>query len=306
MTDSLINDNEPTVAENTAVETTEVSASTPEPIGISEQLPEDLRDNETLAQFKDVASLAKSYVEARSMMGGMVRIPGQDAGTEQLEEFYSKLDQIPGLMRAPNPEDTDAMEQFYNKMGRPESADGYTLEAPEGMEFDVEQQAAFRELAHKAGLTNAQVQQLKDFEAQRIQASQEAQVVERQHAEKALQEIWGNDMSNRLQGAKATFRHYSEQYPEAAAQLEAVAGNNPVLLMLMSEMGKTLTEAGTIQGINTPQYGLSPTEARAQIAEIMGNPAHAYFAEPGTQSHNEAVERMQRLYQAAYPDASTN
>jgi hypothetical protein len=272
-----------------------------ESTGITDMLPEDLRGNETLAQFKDVGSLAKSYVEARSMLGSMVRIPGEDAGQEQLQEFYNKLDKIPGLMRAPNPEDAEAMAAFYNTLGRPENPEGYTLEAPEGMEFDAAQSAQFKQLAHEAGLTNQQVQKLQQFEASRIQAGQEALVQERQQAEAQLQEVWGNDASNRLQGAKATFRHYAEQYPEAAQQLEAVAGNNPVLLMLMSEMGKTLIESGTIKGVGSPQYGMSPQEAQAQIAEIMGNPNHAYYQE-GTVDHTKAVERMQQLYQAAYPE----
>ena len=59
--------------------------STPEPVDFRSSLPEDLREEASLADIKDVGSLAKSYVNAQRMLGSSIRIPGQDAGEEQMK-----------------------------------------------------------------------------------------------------------------------------------------------------------------------------------------------------------------------------
>jgi len=81
----------------------------------------------------NVNELLKSYQSAQSMVGK--GIPKDDAPQAERDAFFAKL-------------------------GRPESADKYDWKAPEGFEVEgvtAEHFKAFREEAHKLGLTNKQL-----------------------------------------------------------------------------------------------------------------------------------------------------
>ena len=100
-----------------------------------DSVDESYRDS--VKDFKDINGLVKSYQSAQSMLGSSIRIPTDDASKEAKDEFYSRLSQVPGLTRLPNKDDPEAMNQFYNSLGRPESKDGYKI-AIENLEVDVE------------------------------------------------------------------------------------------------------------------------------------------------------------------------
>src|SRR5210317_1139444 len=96
-----------------------------------ESLPEDLRENKTLADVKDVGSLAQQFIDSQQMIGQSIRIPGPDAGEEAWKNFHSKLtDKVPTLIPTPDPDNEEVMSALYNRMGRPEDPEGYRH--PEG------------------------------------------------------------------------------------------------------------------------------------------------------------------------------
>src|SRR3990170_781823 len=75
-------------------------------------LPDDLRSHTALADIKDVGGLAKSFVNAQSLIGRSVRIPGEDASAEDREAFYQSLTKVPGVARLPDGNDEKAWAQF--------------------------------------------------------------------------------------------------------------------------------------------------------------------------------------------------
>ncbi len=100
-----------------------------------DSLPDDIKDHQSLQNIADVGALAKTMIHAQSMVGAeKIPVPGKWATDDDWEQVYSKL-------------------------GRPEAADGYELDLGEG-EVDEEFVGAFRDAAHKAGLTPRQAQQL--------------------------------------------------------------------------------------------------------------------------------------------------
>ena len=120
-------------------------------------LPEELREAGSLKDIPDVGTLAKAYVDAQSYIGGSIRIPGQDAGEEAWSDFKGKLNGIPGLGTIPTPESPqEDWASFYNKLGRPENADGYSIDRPENLPGDPEAEQAFLEKMHEVGLNNKQ------------------------------------------------------------------------------------------------------------------------------------------------------
>lgn len=296
MSDEMVNNQEQTVADNATVETVSTTTS------FLDNLNEDLRTNESLQDFKDVNSLAKSYVEQKRMLGNSIRIPSSDAGEEQFNEFYSKLEQVPGVMRTPNLDDEAAREQFFNKLGRPETVDGYQLELPEDQQIDMDQANAFLNIAHKIGLTKDQVNALTGFEIERMNQYNEYITQSRVSGEETLRQEWGNSFDERLAGAKAARNYFAQKYPEAIQELtDGTVGNNPALIAMLSELGQVLGEKGITNESASNAYGLTPSEALAQIQDITNNSSHAYH-NPSDLEHKAAVEKMQQLYAIAYPE----
>jgi hypothetical protein len=91
--------------------------------------------------IKGVEDLAKTALNAESLIGNSVRVPGADATAEDWEKFYAKA-------------------------GRPEKADGYEFALPEGLPetvpYDAEFASEFKTWAHEAGLSPRQAQALHD------------------------------------------------------------------------------------------------------------------------------------------------
>jgi len=285
---------------NQAVEDAQASTESITESSFLNSLSEDLQSDPSLADFKDVNSLAKSYISAQHMLGSSVRIPSQDASDEVKNEFYSKLTSVPGVIRLPDANDQEGIDKLYNTLGRPQSADGYKLDIGEDIPLDENAQNEFFELAHKIGLTQSQVKVLADYELNKVQEQSYSYEQSYSASEQLLKEQWGPDYNNRLQGAKATLSAYQDKYPDAVNELiNSPAGNNPVILSILADMQPMLHEKGLIQGANTVQYGMTPEEALAQAKEIQNNPDHDYNSSDN-RKRDLAIEKVKKLYEIAY------
>lgn len=264
---------------------------------LQDMLSEELKGNPSLKDFKDVNSLAKSYTHAQSMLGKSVRIPGEDAGQEQVDKFYDDLQKVPNVARLDNKDDV------YNKLGRPESADKYQLDVDES-QVDPNAINSFKQTAHQLGLNNQQLNEIVKFDTQRTQQQQEQAMEYAGKAEKALKDTWGNDFNNRLNGAKEAVKQYSEKFPDFAKDLTDGSNpmaNNPIVIAALSELHKSMQEKGTVSPSSGIQYGTSADDAKEQISEIRGNKQHAYW-DVGNPAHSQAVQKVNKLYQLAYTE----
>ncbi len=265
------------------------------------QLPEDLRGESSLANIKEIGSLAKGYVSAQRMLGSSIRIPGPDASEEVRKDFLSKIHGVPGVVSLPNKDDPEAVNEFFNKLGRPTTPEGYRIDAPADFPIDGEQINQFKGLAHKLGLTAEQANAIAQFDIERGKGFIQGMQQQKEAAKQTLNREWGNEFDNNLTAGKEVLLHLSSKYPEEAkALMNGEAGNNPLFLVMAAELGKVYRESGVIQGNRTVSFGHTPTEAKARIQEVMGNPKHAYFndADPG---HKDAVAKVADYYKAAYP-----
>ena len=266
---------------------------------------EELRENPSLRDFKNVDGLAKSYVEAQKMIGNSVRIPSDDASVEVKQEFYNKLESMPDVLTIPKSDDVEGINKFYNKLGRPEKAEGYDFvfeqkelndiiaSAPEiGQEFSV--------VAHNLGLSKSQAKALVEFEAGKVYQHNEDRANKREQSLLHLKKEWGNDYDARLHGAKSVAKIYQEKYPDAMTELlNGPAGDNPALIEMLSELGGVLKETDHKGISQTVKYGTSKQEALSRIQEIRTNPNH-----PINLSNHPDRERQQQkineLYKIAY------
>ena len=133
-------------------------------------LPEDLRNEPTLQNLNDVESLAKTVVHQQKMIGNRIPLP-------KTEEEKTEL---------------------YTKLGRPEEPGKYEVSVPEDLQqyFREESMNEFRNVAHKIGLNNEQVQALMDFQVNEInhemQGTDARITAERNEVEESLKQEWGS------------------------------------------------------------------------------------------------------------------
>ncbi len=269
-------------------------------------LPATYANNASLKDFKSIDALAESYINLKSQMGRSVSIPGKDAGIEDMNKFYERITTVPGVMRAPDEKNADAMNQFYTTLGRPSESSGYNtgVEGDQAQLMDANAINSFKEIAHKANLTDSQFQQMVAYDMSRAQIVSDTDKNAATNAISVLQQRWGDQYNNRIAGAKAAFRTYQQQFPEGFADLQKVK-NNPAMIAILADIGKAMSEKGFIDAPHA-YSGTSPDDALSKLAEIKNNPDHASHsknaARVGLQAHNQAKLNKRELYKKAYPD----
>ena len=304
MSTDILGDNAPVSNEDASTDTSTnvapiIDASVPAE-GTS-WLPEGYRDNASFKDFKSMDGLCKSYEHLKSEVGRSIRIPGPDAGKEDLDKFYVKLTTVKGVMRSPDTDNAEAMSQFYNSQGRPEEVSGYNIDLGENNgKVDSSVLDSFKKIAHEAGLTTTQAKKMIEFDVARMNQQSDSDVHAASNAVSVLKNRWGDEYNNRVAGAKAAYRTYKSQFPEGFAELERTSKNNPALVAILSDIGKTMQEKGYIDA-PLAYGGNTPDEALEAISEIRNNKEHAYH-KSSHPDNKMARDKMRRLYKAAYPD----
>lgn len=213
-------------------------------------LPPELRDDPSLKDVTDVATLAKRFIDTKSMVGRSVRLPTDDAGKETIEEFTTRVlqnEHLP-LMRKPDPEDPTSLDQVYDALGRPKEPGEY--ETPEGA--DPYMFGTLANKAHELGLTKQQFEQL--AQAQLQETNQLVQQVESKRTQELeqLRGEWGGAFEEKV--------HRSHNMVKALGgheQLEAALENGTV-------------DAGTLRFLDTvaKQLGGEGTQIAKQFDQV--------------------------------------
>lgn len=241
-------------------------------------------------EFKNADSPEKFFDQIRnhrSMLGQSVRIPSGDAGREQMEEFYSKIQsKVPGLMRTPDPDQPEQVKDVFRKLGAPEKPDDYKLDS--NSDLDPETLGAYRRMAHEAGLTKEQFQkftgQLFSTEAER--AKQLADQREQDSA--ALRGEWGGAYEQRSTIAASVARKTGAPDALVAAVEKGEADSSTMrwLYGLSQQFGQE-----GVNFTNNQEAVSTPAEIEGQISDILSNNQHPYW-DKGHPSHDAAVKRV--------------
>lgn len=272
-----------------------------------EALPEDLRNEPTIAQTKDIVSLAKQLVDAQKMIGGSVRMPGPDAKPEDLKEFISKARQrIPNLAVVPQADaPAEEWEAYYKAVGRPDDPTGYELPAYQSMtgdEFDDSEWAAqFQKAAWEAGLSPQQAERLYQLRLEEIKQAEEAFENSKREAIKVLQQEYGDQWEEVVEkGHRVAKAIADEDFMEL---MSTALGNHPAVVKFFAKLGDMIDEPGVFrEGTTAAASNISPEEATQRIMEIRNNPDHPYN-NPKAAGHQEAVEYMNYLYRVKNGEA---
>ncbi len=188
-----------------------------------------------ISGFADTASLAKGYSELYGKMGGYAKIPTAESTAEEKSAFY-------------------------NKQGRPDSADGYALPTlAEGEEIDKELFSGWASIAHEAGMTDTQFSSLAskyvELEAQR----KEVETVEynryREESDRKLHETYGADYDKNIELSKRAYTEYASDDLKELLGTDKWVGlmNEPSFIDMMVEIGKKNMDDTFVKGDGQPE-----------------------------------------------------
>lgn len=207
-------------------------------------LPEDLKADQSLATFKNVAGLAKSYVETKRLVGQKgVRVPTDASTPEEIAEYRKAL-------------------------GVPDSPESYQITRPSVAAnggWDDEAEKAFLGVAHKAGIPPRAVQEVVtwygSYLAQQIDAAQREAVALAQE----LRREWGANYDAMIGQATRAVKEYGG---DALAMLleETGYGRHPVFVRAFAKIGQDLVEHGAMQAEGYELLG--PEETASRIASL--------------------------------------
>jgi hypothetical protein len=206
-----------------------------------------------------------------------------------------------GTDKIPLPGKTATDEQWnevYNKLGRPESADKYTLELKTDVApVDENVIKGFAQNAHKLGLNNKQAQGILEFYKQTLEGSAKEMSVNMETAQaeatNMLRSEWGKTYDENLRKASSVAQTYLE--PELLdTQLRdgSRLGDNPKIIKAFANIANLLSEDKII-GTEADNV-LQGREIEKEIEELTSDKQGAYWNKMHP-NHNKVVNQVLAL-----------
>lgn len=272
------------------------SESTPAPeASWRDALPAELRDNASLADVKDVAGLAKRFVDTKAMVGNSLRIPGPDAAPEAMAQFRQTLmEKNLGLTVIPEADDKEGMRALYRQLGLPEDTTGYARpEQWDGM--TDERYGALAAVAHEAGISKQQFEYISGKMAEADNQLVAGYREEQQAGIDQLKGEWGRAYDQKVARAHNVAKQL--EAPEALIGALESGDVDASTLRWMDKMAEKLSGEGSALVKEAGAVSeFTPTEAREQMNEItqrmMGMNANDPMYQPLLQKRIKLAEML--------------
>lgn len=258
------------------------------PPAFAETLPADIRGEAAFRDIKDIDGLARGFLGQSKLIG----VPRE------------RLLELPA-----DPADAAGFGKIYDRLGRPEAPDKYSFAAPDpatGVKLDDAIVGSFREIAHKAGLSQAQVEALYGWNiglaTAQAKATQENATATHAAAEQALKTEFGAAYDEKLAGAKLALQHFGGAKGE---EIAARYASDPDLVRIFAQVGAILKEDGliTLPAGKGGAAALSPAEAQQQIATKNADPAFLARRQSDDPAVRQAANaELGKLYAMGYPE----
>ena len=237
-----------------------------------EAISEEFRNDPNIEKFTEIDALAKSYINATQMIGkDKVAVPNKNSTEDQWNEVYDKL-------------------------GRPESADKYTLNAKsEVVPIDDNAIKQFAENAHQLGLNNKQAQGILEFyknnmESMAQQAKVDTETAQAQ-SEQQLRQEWGRELDTNVKKAGALAK--ANMNPEILdMQLKdgMRLGDHPEIIKGFAKIAGMMSEDKIVS--TESENVSSNTDVETEISDIMNNKDGPYW----NKSHPDHDKMVQQVY----------
>jgi len=238
-------------------------------------IPESFKEEKSLQNFKNMEDFVKSYLHSQKLVGAnKIPVPNKHATDEDWAEVY-------------------------NKLGRPETPDGYEYSFKED-EIDQEQLKGFNETAHKLGLLPKQAESLikyyNEMNAAQLAQSEEQADVKQMETEAELKKEYGPQFHKRLDQAKklATNSLGEDFLNNTILKDGSRLGDNLNIIKAFSELADKLSEDEIVKGEGSSY--MTANEIEKEIAELT-EPGSAYWDKTHP-NHQRSVEEVYKLRQS--------
>jgi len=254
---------------------TPVSPTTEQPVAAKswkEAISQEFRNDPNIEKFTEIDALAKSYINATQMIGkDKVAVPNKNSTEEQWNEVFDKL-------------------------GRPASADKYTLDVKSDVvplnEGDVKQ---FAENAHKLGLSNKQAQGVLEFYKNNMESNAHQSKVDTEtsqvQAEQELRKEWGRDFEANVKRAGALAKaNLNTEILDLELKNGMRVGDHPEMIKGFAKIANLLTE----DKIMSPEdeNASKTSDIESEISSIMDNKDGPYW----NKQHPDHDKMVQQVY----------
>jgi len=265
----------PTTTETKPVEATIASTTQPQPTvnkTWKEAISEEFRSDPNIEKFTEIDALAKSYINATKMIGqDKVAVPNKNSTEDQWNEVYDKL-------------------------GRPESADKYSLDVKsDTVPIDEGSIKQFADNAHKLGLNQKQAEGILDFyktnmEGMAQQSKVDTETAQAQSAQELRQE-WGREFDTNVKKAGALAKaNMNPEILDMELKNGMRVGDHPEIIKgfakiagMMSEDNMVTTESEQVN---------SNKDIESEISTITNNREGPYW----NKLHPDHDKTVQQVY----------
>ncbi|QPZ53488.1 putative capsid assembly protein [Pelagibacter phage HTVC034P] len=269
-TETVTPTTEPTTETKPEVTTTTTTTTSSWKESISEQY----RNDPNIEKFTEIDALAKSYINATKMIGqDKVVIPTNNSTEEAWNEVYDKL-------------------------GRPESAEKYSLDAKsEVVNLDETAIKSFAEQSHKLGLNNKQAQGILEFYKNNMESTAQQAKIDTEtaqaQAEQELRQEWGRDFESKVKQAGALAKaNINSEVLDMPLQNGTRLGDHPDIIRGFSKIASMMQEdkivATESENVNTTK------DLESEISAIMNDKNHPYHIK-GHPDHDKSVQQLLTL-----------
>ena len=239
-----------------------------------DSISEEFRKDPNIEKFTEIDALAKSYINATKMIGqDKVVIPTNNSTEEHWDEVYDKL-------------------------GRPESAEKYSLDAKSKVvSLDDNAVKQFAETSHKLGLNNKQAQGLLEFYKTNMEGTAQQAKIDTETAqaqsEQALRSEWGREFDTKVKQAGSLAKaNIKPEILDMTLSNGTRLGDHPEIIKgfakiagMMAEDKIVSTESESVQ---------SNQNIQDEIDSIVNDKASPYWNK-GHPNHDKQVQQVYTL-----------
>lgn len=241
-----------------------------------ESLPLDMKTNDSLSKFKDVGSLAKSYLDMERFVSTTGRVPKADSANS--EEWNG----------------------FYKHWGRPEKADEYKYpdNVPAEYNLNDEFKGQISSLAHELGLNQKQFDKMITWGVTTSKGIYDKQNTTLAAETEKLKHKWGWSAESNFERARrtiATLAGMKADHPFIQWLESTGNDHNPVVIEFFYDISKQLGEDNFVDEETRVQQ-TEAASAQRRINEIMADMKGPYWNEQDPR-HNDVVTEVAKLYQ---------
>jgi hypothetical protein len=237
-----------------------------------DSISETYRNDPNIEKFTEIDALAKSYINATKMIGqDKVVIPTNNSTEEHWDEVYTKL-------------------------GRPESADKYSLDAKsEVVNLDETAIKSFAEQSHKLGLNNKQAQGILEFYKNNMEGTAQQSKIDTEtaqaQAEQQLRQEWGRDFEGKVKQAGALAKaNINVEVLDMTLSNGTRLGDHPEIIKGFAKIAGMMQEDKIVATESENAQSVSNIEE--EIASIVNDRSSPYW----NKQHPDHDKMVQQVY----------